>query len=105
MPESSIMNALMDVIADRKNNPPADPSYVVKLLRGGIAEIGAKIVEAAVSISSRRPPTLCFTLPSCWATMVYCGARWKPSWRGDLGSAASPKSNRGVPRFRTTDAK
>ncbi len=22
MPESSIMNALMDVIADRKNNPP-----------------------------------------------------------------------------------
>jgi phosphoribosyl-ATP pyrophosphohydrolase len=50
MPESSIMNALMDVIADRKNNPPADPSYVVKLLRGGIAEIGAKIVEEAAEV-------------------------------------------------------
>jgi phosphoribosyl-ATP pyrophosphohydrolase len=50
MPESSIMNALMDVISDRKNNPPAEPSYVVKLLRGGTAEIGSKIVEEAAEV-------------------------------------------------------
>ena len=50
MPESSILNALMDVIIDRKNNPPVEPSYVVKLLRGGIAEIGAKIVEEAAEV-------------------------------------------------------
>jgi phosphoribosyl-ATP pyrophosphohydrolase len=50
MPESSIVNALMDVIADRKNNPPAEPSYVAKLLRGGVAEIGSKIVEEAAEV-------------------------------------------------------
>jgi phosphoribosyl-ATP pyrophosphohydrolase len=50
MPESSIMNALMDVIIDRKNNPPAEPSYVVGLLRGGNVAIGAKIVEEAAEV-------------------------------------------------------
>ena len=44
------MNALMDVISDRKNNPPAEPSYVAKLLRGGTAEIGFKIVEEAAEV-------------------------------------------------------
>jgi phosphoribosyl-ATP pyrophosphohydrolase len=50
MPETSILNALMDVIADRKNNPPAEPSYVVKLLRGGVGEIGSKIIEEAAEL-------------------------------------------------------
>jgi phosphoribosyl-ATP pyrophosphohydrolase len=50
MPESSIMKALMDVIIDRKNNPPAEPSYVVGLLRGGNVAIGAKIVEEAAEV-------------------------------------------------------
>ena len=50
MPESSIMKALMDVIIDRKNNPPSEPSYVVSLLRGGVDKIGAKIVEEAAEV-------------------------------------------------------
>jgi phosphoribosyl-ATP pyrophosphohydrolase len=50
MAESSIMTALMDVISDRKNNPPGEPSYVVSLLRGGVDKIGAKIVEEAVEV-------------------------------------------------------
>jgi phosphoribosyl-ATP pyrophosphohydrolase len=47
MPEPSILTTLMGVINDRKNNPPNEPSYVVSLMRGGIAKIGAKIVEEA----------------------------------------------------------
>jgi phosphoribosyl-ATP pyrophosphohydrolase len=47
MPESSIVLALLDLIAARKANPPAEPSYVVSLLRGGVPKIGAKIVEEA----------------------------------------------------------
>jgi phosphoribosyl-ATP pyrophosphohydrolase len=50
MPESSIMTALMGVINDRKINPPREPSYVVKLMRGGVAEISAKIVEEAAEV-------------------------------------------------------
>jgi phosphoribosyl-ATP pyrophosphohydrolase len=50
MAESSIMAALMGVIADRKNNPPAEPSYVVSLLRGGMTRIGSKIVEEAAEV-------------------------------------------------------
>jgi phosphoribosyl-ATP pyrophosphohydrolase len=50
MPDSSIMNALMDVISDRKNNPPQEPSYVVGLLRGGTVAIGSKIVEEAAEV-------------------------------------------------------
>ncbi len=46
MPESSIMKALMEVIADRKANPPPR-SYVAQLLGGGVARIGAKIIEEA----------------------------------------------------------
>ena len=47
MPESSIMTALMGVIQDRKARAPSEPSYVVELMRGGVAKIGAKIVEEA----------------------------------------------------------
>jgi phosphoribosyl-ATP pyrophosphohydrolase len=47
MGESSILPDLMAVIADRKANPPAERSYVVSLLRGGVGAIGAKIVEEA----------------------------------------------------------
>jgi len=50
MPESSIMTALMGVIARRKANPPSEPSYVADLMRGGVARIGAKIVEEAAEV-------------------------------------------------------
>jgi phosphoribosyl-ATP pyrophosphohydrolase len=50
MPESSIMTALADIIRERRERPPADPSYVVELLRGGVAKIGAKIVEEAAEV-------------------------------------------------------
>lgn len=47
MPESSIMTALMAVIQERKARPPGEPSYVVDLMRGGVARMGAKIIEEA----------------------------------------------------------
>jgi phosphoribosyl-ATP pyrophosphohydrolase len=47
MPESSILDALLAVIADRKSNPPPGRSYVATLLQGGVPAIGAKIVEEA----------------------------------------------------------
>ena len=50
MAELSIMAALMGVINDRKANPPSEPSYVVNLVRGGVAKIGAKIVEEAAEV-------------------------------------------------------
>jgi phosphoribosyl-ATP pyrophosphohydrolase len=50
MPESSIMTALMGVIRERKNHPPREPSYVVELMKGGVARIGAKIVEEAAEV-------------------------------------------------------
>jgi len=50
MTESTIMAALMGVIADRKRNPPQEPSYVVDLMRGGVAKIGAKLVEEAAEV-------------------------------------------------------
>ncbi len=40
----------MNVIAERKNTPPAKPSYVVKLLNGGVAAIGSKIIEEAAEV-------------------------------------------------------
>ena len=45
-----MMAALMGVINDRKHNPPLEPSYVVSLLRGGVARIGSKIVEEAAEV-------------------------------------------------------
>jgi phosphoribosyl-ATP pyrophosphohydrolase len=50
MPDSSIMEALSAVIADRKANPPAARSYVAELLGGGVAKIGGKIVEEAAEV-------------------------------------------------------
>jgi phosphoribosyl-ATP pyrophosphohydrolase len=50
MPESSIMTALMGVIRERKNRPPGEPSYVVDLMKGGVAKIGGKIVEEAAEV-------------------------------------------------------
>jgi phosphoribosyl-ATP pyrophosphohydrolase len=52
MPEPSIVSSLMDVIAARKANPPAERSYVVSLLTAGVPKIGAKIVEEAGEVVS-----------------------------------------------------
>lgn len=46
MQDSTIMKALMDVIAARKATAPAS-SYVAGLMQGGVAGIGAKIIEEA----------------------------------------------------------
>src|SRR5262249_38705512 len=45
--ENSVLEALESVIAERKASPPTERSYVVSLLQGGVAKIGAKIVEEA----------------------------------------------------------
>jgi phosphoribosyl-ATP pyrophosphohydrolase len=50
MPETSILPALMAVIAARKANPPAERSYVVSLLQGGVPKIAAKITEEASEV-------------------------------------------------------
>jgi phosphoribosyl-ATP pyrophosphohydrolase len=50
MSQSSILTALEAVILDRKTNPPAKPSYVVKLLNGGVPAIGAKVIEEAAEV-------------------------------------------------------
>jgi phosphoribosyl-ATP pyrophosphohydrolase len=50
MAEDSILAAITAVIAERKANPPAERSYVVSLLQGGVAKIGAKIVEEAAEV-------------------------------------------------------
>jgi phosphoribosyl-ATP pyrophosphohydrolase len=44
------MSELMRVIALRKVSPPTERSYVVELMRGGVAKIGAKIVEEAAEV-------------------------------------------------------
>jgi phosphoribosyl-ATP pyrophosphohydrolase len=45
-PTSTIFARLMAVIEDRKANPPAK-SYTTSLFQGGVAKIGAKILEEA----------------------------------------------------------
>jgi phosphoribosyl-ATP pyrophosphohydrolase len=50
MIDRSILGELMKVIAERKMNPPAERSYVVDLMRGGVGKIGAKIVEEAIEV-------------------------------------------------------
>jgi phosphoribosyl-ATP pyrophosphohydrolase len=50
MTDSSVLNALMAVIAERKANPPGERSYVVSLLQGGVSRIGGKIVEEAAEV-------------------------------------------------------
>ena len=48
--DAPILHALDALIADRKANPPAERSYVVSLLQGGMARIGAKIIEEAAEV-------------------------------------------------------
>lgn len=43
---ASILSQLMQVIEDRKANPP-ERSYTTALFRGGVEKIGAKILEEA----------------------------------------------------------
>ncbi len=50
MAGSAIMTDLMGVIAERKAGASAAPSYVAKLMAGGAAAIGAKIVEEAAEV-------------------------------------------------------
>lgn len=50
MAEESIMTALMGVIAERKAQSSDKPSYVAKLMQGGGAAIGAKIIEEAAEV-------------------------------------------------------
>ncbi len=50
MPEVSILNELMAVIAERKSHPPEGRSYVVSLLQGGVSKIGGKILEEAAEV-------------------------------------------------------
>jgi phosphoribosyl-ATP pyrophosphohydrolase len=50
MSESSIMTSLMAVILDRKSRPRTERSYVASLMQGGVAKIGAKIVEEAAEV-------------------------------------------------------
>jgi phosphoribosyl-ATP pyrophosphohydrolase len=44
------MASLMKVIAERKTQASGRPSYVAKLMNGGVAAIGAKIVEEAAEV-------------------------------------------------------
>jgi phosphoribosyl-ATP pyrophosphohydrolase len=50
MAESSTLTALMAVIAERKASATAERSYVASLLQGGVAKIGAKVVEEAAEV-------------------------------------------------------
>lgn len=50
MPESSIVHSVLTVIAERKAKPPAEPSYVASLLRGGSPKILGKIAEEAAEL-------------------------------------------------------
>lgn len=50
MAGSSVMATLMATIAERKVQTLGKPSYVAKLMDGGTAAIGAKIVEEAAEV-------------------------------------------------------
>ncbi len=50
MREPSVMQALMDIIRERKERPSDERSYVVELMRGGVAKMGGKIVEEAAEV-------------------------------------------------------
>jgi phosphoribosyl-ATP pyrophosphohydrolase len=50
MRQLAIMQALMRVIQERKALVPGERSYVVDLMRGGVAKIGGKIVEEAAEV-------------------------------------------------------
>lgn len=46
----SIVESVLRVIEDRRDHPPAERSYVVSLLNGGVPKIGAKITEEAAEV-------------------------------------------------------
>jgi phosphoribosyl-ATP pyrophosphohydrolase len=48
--EGSIIERLVDVIAQRRALPPGSRSYVKSLDEGGVARIGAKITEEAAEV-------------------------------------------------------
>ncbi|WP_165065270.1 phosphoribosyl-ATP diphosphatase [Paludisphaera rhizosphaerae] len=50
MAEASVMASLMKVIEERKAQTSTKPSYVAKLMNGGVAAIGAKIIEEAAEV-------------------------------------------------------
>ena len=50
MAETSILEAVAAVIADRKANPPAERSYVASLLQGGVKKVRVKVVEEAAEV-------------------------------------------------------
>jgi phosphoribosyl-ATP pyrophosphohydrolase len=50
MDRPSILESLMNVIAERRDQPPSRRSYVVSLLQGGVPAIGAKITEEAAEV-------------------------------------------------------
>ncbi|WP_337176391.1 phosphoribosyl-ATP diphosphatase [Paludisphaera sp.] len=50
MAGSSVMTELMAVIAERKAGATGQTSYVKKLMDGGVATIGGKIVEEAAEV-------------------------------------------------------
>ena len=50
MADSSILSELSGVLAERKINPPAKPSYVASLLKGGTRRIGSKVIEEAAEV-------------------------------------------------------
>ena len=109
MTDRSIMKALMEVIAERKANPPAERSYVVGPDARRVAKIGARsskrprrssrqamsTARPAASTWLTRSPTLCFTRRSCWDIVMSPGAPLKTSWRGGLESAGSPRKRHG----------
>jgi phosphoribosyl-ATP pyrophosphohydrolase len=47
---SSTLTSLMTVIQERKSRPATECSYVATLMQGGVAKIGAKIVEEAAEV-------------------------------------------------------
>ncbi len=46
---SSVFQRLMEVIEDRKQNPPAK-SYTTTLFQGGVERIGCKVMEEAAEL-------------------------------------------------------
>ena len=50
MADPSILDSLSALIAGRKANPPAERSYVVMLLQGGVSKIRVKVVEEAAEV-------------------------------------------------------
>jgi phosphoribosyl-ATP pyrophosphohydrolase len=48
--QPSVLARLIATIAERNANPPAQGSYVVSLLQGGVPQIGAKITEEASEV-------------------------------------------------------